>query len=140
MNGLYRDTKREVFTGLCAGIAKTADLHPWFIRAVVILAVLIVYVVAPPLFLPTAVLGIVAYAVGSFIVKVEPPDLADREESAEADVVDLPHASIKEDPNAGLRSVSESMRQLDARLQVMERYVTSPKYDLDKCFVNIGGA
>jgi phage shock protein C len=43
-------------------------------------------------------------------------------------------SSVRQSPLATVASVRHTMRELDAKLQRMERYVTSPGFGLDREF------
>ncbi len=121
---LRRDTDRGMFGGVCAGIAKYLGIEPWIIRLVFIAIALSSGLVIP----------LVIYVV--LVILLEPESLDDEDWVRRGDFenTESPYASIRSSPKLGLRVVSADVRELELRLRRVERYVTSPKYDLDKGF------
>ena len=126
--GLYRDTERGVLGGVCAGIAKYLGIEPWIVRVTFIAFVL----------LGAGVIPLVVYIVLVFVLNAEPSDRGDWDEPDEDAREQSPYAAIRSSPRLGLRVVSADVRELELRLRRMERYVTSPKYNLDKGFSDMG--
>lgn len=126
--GLYRDTERGILGGVCAGIAKYLGIEPWIIRVIFIAFTL----------LGAGVIPLVVYIVLVFVLNPEPVYGSDWDEPDEEAADRSPYAAIRSSPRLGLRVVSADVRELELRLRRMERYVTSPKYNLDKGFSDIG--
>jgi phage shock protein C len=113
---LYRDKEHALCCGVCAGIA---DYFGFDRTAVRVLAV-----VSQFLFPAT----IVVYAVMCCLVPRKPTGMyKDRKEE------DF-WRSVRKSPVATASTVRHKFRELDARLQKLERYVTSPGYGLDHEF------
>jgi len=114
---LYRDDENAVFFGVCAGIADYFGFH---VRATRVITVLITVFVMPMLFF--------IYLGAGFMLPIKPKGMfaTEKEEAF--------WRSVRRDPRSTLHEVRHKFRGLDARLQRMERYVTSPRFDLDKEF------
>ncbi len=126
--GLYRDTERGILGGVCAGIAKYLGVEPWIIRIGFIAIVL----------LGGGWIPLIVYIVLVFVLNPEPTYASDWDEPEDEDDARSPYAAIRSSPRLGLRVVSGDVRELELRLRRMERYVTSPKYNLDKGFSDMG--
>lgn len=126
--GLYRDTERGILGGVCAGIAKYLGVEPWIIRVGFVAIVL----------LGGGWIPLIVYIVLVFVLNPEPVYESDWDEPDEEAEARSPYAAIRSSPRLGLRVVSADVRELELRLRRMERYVTSPKYNLDKGFSDMG--
>ncbi len=113
---LYRDEEHAVCCGVCAGIAD----YFGFDRA----ATRVLTVVLQFLFAPTFLI----YLALAFLLPAKPRDLY-RDEGEEAF-----WRQVRTSPKATASSVRHKFREIDARLQRMERYVTSPSFGLDSEF------
>jgi len=113
----YRDADRAVIGGVCAGLAKHFGFN---LKVTRILAVISFF-----LAMPVAVVG---YLAAVFLL----PSTSDPEylefEKARAREQTRPHAA------ASLDEVRRRAADLDARLAKLEKYVTSPRYELDEEF------
>ena len=116
----YRNSQRKMLGGVCAGLA---DYFGFNLKVTRILAV-VSFFVAPPATL-LAYLGTV-FLVPSNPSRVQPPqhDPAFRK-------------ALRSDPANTMGEASRRMQKLDSRLARLERYVTSPRYDLDQEFRNL---
>ena len=113
---LYRDTEHAVCFGVCSGIA---DYFGFDRGATRVLTVLLQFLFAPT-FLVYVILG--------FLLPRKPRDLyRDADEEAF-------WRQVRTAPKATTAAVRHKMREMDARLQRMERYVTSPNFDLEREF------
>ncbi|MCY3857669.1 MAG: envelope stress response membrane protein PspC [Gammaproteobacteria bacterium] len=126
--GLYRDTERGILGGVCAGIAKYLGIEPWIIRVAFVAIALLGSVLIP----------LIVYIVLVFVLNPEPSYSSDWDEPDDEAEARSPYAAIRSSPRLGLRVVSGDVRELELRLRRMERYVTSPKYNLDKGFSDMG--
>ncbi len=118
-NRIYRDRDDVVVCGVCAGLAD------YFGFDVVLTRVLVG--VSAIFFSPFIV---VVYFVLAAVLEPRPggPDGErdpDREELSRR---------VRSEPHATLTSVRYRFRELDRRLQRMEKYVTSDRFDLDREF------
>ena len=127
---LYRDTNRGIFGGVCAGIAKYFGVEPWVIRLGYIAFAILGQVLIP----------IIIYIVLVMILRPENQPYDDWEyDPADSDAdSDSPYSAIRTSPKLGMRVVAADVRELELRLRRLETYVTSPKYNLDKGFSDMG--
>jgi phage shock protein C len=117
-NRLYRDTRRGFVFGVCAGIA---DYFAFDLTVVRVLTVLGSMFAFPVVCLTYLVLG--------FILPVKQYD-----DAAEIPQSDPVQRKVRSDPHDMLSSVRYRARDLDARLQRLEKYVTSNRFMLDQEF------
>ena len=110
---LYRDKRRGMIFGVCAGIA---DYFAFDLRVTRILTVLGAMFAFPLVCASYVVLG---------IMLPRKPD---------SDVYDPVRKQVRSDPHDMLSSVRYRFRDLDSRLQRLEKYVTSSRFDLDSQF------
>ena len=113
---LYRDTEHRVLCGVCAGIA---DYFGFDRVATRVLAVVLQCLFAPTLLI---------YIALCCLIPKKPRDLY-RNAGEEAF-----WRQVRTSPQATASSVRHKFREIDARLQRMERYVTSPGFGLDQEF------
>ncbi len=113
----YRSSNRAMIGGVCAGLA---DYFGFNLRVTRVLAVISLLVAMPATLL--------AYFGTVFLVPKDPK----RTVSPEYDP-DFRRA-LRSDPSATMTEVGRRFKKLDARLARLERYVTSPRFDLDQEF------
>jgi phage shock protein C len=113
---LYKDKEKGMLCGVCAGIA---DYFGFDLTATRVLTVVLQFMF-PATFL--------VYILMCMLLPKKPRELyEDREEEQF-------WSSVRKSPVATVASVRHKMRELDAKLQRMERYVTSPGFTLDQEF------
>lgn len=117
---LYRDTQRGVICGVVAGIARHFGFAVGPTRLVVILACFVAF----PFVLMT-------YIGLALVLKPLPM------ETFETPSEERFWKAVRRSPKATLSDVRYRFRQLDQSLQRMERYVTSPRFKLDRDFRNL---
>ena len=117
---LYRDTDRALLAGVVAGIAHHFGFGVGATRCVVILMGLF--------FGPFVIL---AYIVGALLLKPMPRDTFKTQEE------EVFWREIRKSPKATYSAVRFRLRQIEQSLQRMERYVTSPRFKLDRDFRNL---
>jgi len=117
INKLYRNPRRGMIFGVCAGIAEYFGFD---------LAVTRVVVAVGALFAFPMIVG--AYLVLAFLLPCKTYTGAGR------DTVDPVERQVRSSPHDTLASVRYRFRDLDARLQRLEKYVTSSRYKLDREF------
>lgn len=117
---LYRDTENGILAGVCAGIA---DYFGFKLKVLRILAVLAFFFVMPA--------AVLCYLTAAFLLPPKPQGMYrnEKEESF--------WRTVRRDPHYAFDDVRHRFRDLDARLQRMEQYVTSPRFDLDKEFKDL---
>ena len=114
---LYRDTENGIVAGVCAGIADYFGISRRALRWLVFLSCF---------FAMPAV--IISYVVAAFLLPRKPAGMyqSEREETF--------WRSVRRDPHFTCDDIRSKFRDLDRRLQGMEQYVTSPRFDLDQKF------
>lgn len=117
-NKLYRNTEDKVVAGVCAGIADYFGFDVTITRVIVI--------VGSIFFAPTIP---IVYVILALMLEKKPVEFERRrEEDAELE------KRIRSEPHATLLSVRHRFRDLDLRLQRIEKYVTSERFRLDREF------
>lgn len=113
----YRDRERGMIFGVCAGIA---DYFGFDLKVTRILAVVAFFISAP--------MTLLIYFGIALLIPYRPmaPDAA-REDP------DFRRA-LRSSPQATMAEIRRRFQRLDSRLARMERYVTSPRFDLDREF------
>jgi phage shock protein C len=114
---LYRDTEHGVISGVCAGIADYFGFSVRGLRGLMILSCLFAF--------PAVVFSYIAATV---LLQKKPVNLY--HEPADEEF----WQSVRRDPHFTCDDIRASFRDLDRRLQSMEQYVTSPRFDLDQQF------
>lgn len=114
---LYRDGEAGMIAGVCAGLADFFGFDLSLTRVVVLIGTL----VFPTLFFVYVILAILT-------PKKPVSGLADDTRDPYLE------KKIKAEPHSTLRSVRHRFKSLDHRLQRLEKYVTSHRFDLDREF------
>ncbi len=115
-NKLLRDRDNGMIFGVCAGLADYFGFNVKLTRVCVALAAFF--------FFPTV---IVVYVILGLILDPAPPGSRDRlDEDYEL------RRRVRAEPHAILGSVRHRFRELDRRLQRLEKHVTSRKFDLER--------
>jgi phage shock protein C len=114
---LYRDVENGMITGVCAGIA---DYFGFSVRGFRWLTVLSCAFALPAIF--------AGYLLASFLLPQKPTGLYDNKGD------ETFWRSIRRDPHFTMDDIRTRFRDLDGRMQSMEQYVTSPRFDLDQKF------
>ena len=117
---LYRDTERGKIFGVCAGIADYFGFQVCATRWLTVIAAMF--------FMPFVMFAYIALAV---LLPTKPRDMYrdDREEKF--------WRSMRTSPSTTFSNVRHSFRRMEARVQKMERYVTSPRFNLDREFADL---
>jgi len=103
-NRLYRNPRNGFVFGVCAGIADHFAFDATVVRVLTVLSTFA---------FPLVWIG---YIVLGFVLPVKP------------------QRQVRSDPHEMLSSVRHRARDLDARLQRLEKYVTSNRFNLDQEF------
>ena len=135
---LYRNTRRGRIAGVCAGIADYWDVDHWVVRLLLVAA-----------FLFTGTLVFWAYLAGWLLLAPRPRGSAPGEGAVESPPRALeyderhhdyrPQNPFRYGEAAGVR-LERAQERLDAalrRVEAMERYVTSRRYQLNKAFSDL---
>jgi len=117
INKLYRNPRRGVIFGVCAGIAEYFGFDLTVTRVVVAVGAFFAF---------PMICG--AYVALAFLLPCKTYT------GAERDTVDPVERQVRSSPHDTLASVRYRFRDLDARLQRLEKYVTSSRYKLDREF------
>jgi phage shock protein C len=115
VNRLYRNKQRALFFGVCAGIADYFGFDLKVTRALTVVGAMISF---PIVF--------VAYVLLAFLLPVAPYEGAGE--------VDPVRRQARRDPHELLSNARYRFRDVDARLQRLEKYVTSNRYALEREF------
>ena len=113
----YRDPLHGKLMGVCAGLADYFGWNVTLVRGLAIVALLWFNVVT-----------LAAYLVLGFVLPTKPEALYDWDADEEY------WRSVRRSAGDTFRDVRHRFRELDMKLQHMEGYVTSSRYDLDRQF------
>lgn len=119
-NRLYRNSEKGVFFGVCAGIADYFGFDVMIVRVLMVLGTLFFGGPLVP----------VAYVILALVLPQNPrPRRYDSE-----DPDDELQRKVRAEPHSTLTSVRHRYRELEGRLQRLEKYVTSERFKLDQEF------
>lgn len=110
-NRLYRNKKRGLLAGVCAGIADWTGFNLTALRVGVVL-----------LAIPWTAVIVIGYVVLALLLPVAPRDLYADEQEAEF------WRETRRAPVDGVASLNRRFRHLDRRLQKLEAWLTSREY------------
>jgi|SRR5690625_190887 len=113
----YRDRRNGKIMGVCAGLA---DYFGWNVTLIRVLAII-------ALIWFSALTFVIYFALG-FLLPVKPKRLYDWDANEDY------WRSVRRSASETFRDVRHRFRELDVKLQRMEGYVTSGRYDLDREF------
>jgi phage shock protein C len=122
---LLRDPQRGKIAGVCAGLSDYFNMELWLVRIIFVSAVLLT---GGPLF-------VVAYIAAWFILDKKDPTTTQSSRSPNTD--DPLEVKFKvwqkgEPPRRALQDLKERLARVDARLQDIERYVTSSEFTVNR--------
>ena len=120
---LYQDRHNGIICGICAGLSDYFGFDLTVTRVLAALSLLIFT-------LPT----LIAYVVLALLLPKKPRSFG-RPTDYEAHSL---QRRVRSAPHATLDSVRHRFREMDARLQRMEKYLTSSRFKLDREFENLG--
>lgn len=134
---LYKNPDKAKLCGVCAGLSEFFDLETWVVR-----------LIAVSFFLFSGGTAVVAYFVACFIMDPKPGSKSHkgcfgkikRKHRSSDDDQRQYKASVKDvwkkgtAPTETLQKVEDSFTNMENKLQTMESYVTSKKYQLEKEF------
>lgn len=116
---LCKDPGNKLVAGVCAGIADYFGFDVTVTRLVVVAGLIF--------FLPPT---LIAYVLLAFVLPAKQPiERVYADERAER-----LQRSVRSSPHATLDSIRHRFRELDSRLQRLEKYVTSKRFTLDREF------
>ncbi len=119
---LFKDRENGMVAGVCAGIADYFGFDVTITRIIVVIGLF--------LFLPTT---LVAYIVLALLLPTKPRLSAGIRDEAAATL----QRSVRSAPHATLDNIRHRFREVDARLQRMEKYLTSKRFELDREFESL---
>lgn len=123
-NRLYRNREDGVIAGVCAGIADYFGFDVVLTRVIVAVSA---FFFSPFVF--------VVYIVLALFLETRPPDENAGRDPEREEV----SRRVRAEPHATLTSVRFRFRELDMRLQRIEKYVTSDRFRLDREFEGLRG-
>jgi len=119
---LYQDREHKLIFGVCAGIADYFGFDVTVTRVVVLAGLVF--------FPPTT---FIAYIVLTWLLPKKPAGRNWAGDDASASL----RRSVRASPQATLDSIRHRFRELDGRLQRMEKYMTSKRFELDREFESL---
>jgi phage shock protein C len=119
-NKLYRNSQDGMIAGVCAGVADYFGFDLTLTRVIVGVGSLF--------FWPTFVSAYVLLAI--LLEKRPPGDRVGPRTSREEEL----ERKVRAEPHATLHTVRHRFRELDLRMQKLEKYVTSDRFKLDQEF------
>lgn len=121
---LLRDKANAKVAGVCAGIANYFNIEAWLVRIIVVTAVIFGHGFV-----------VILYIAAWMILDETPAKQATDTHKPVGVKTRVYQAG--EPPRRALHDVDEEYRELEARLQAMERYVTSNAYQVDRELKNL---
>ncbi|MEJ2602123.1 MAG: envelope stress response membrane protein PspC [Gammaproteobacteria bacterium] len=118
----YRDRERGILFGVCAGIA---DYFGFDLKVTRILAVVALLLSAP--------MTLLVYFGIALLIPYRPVESVSLKEDPDF------RKALRSSPQATMAEIRRRFQRLDSRLARMERYVTSPRFDLDREFRDLEG-
>jgi phage shock protein C len=119
INKLYRNPRRGMIFGVCAGIAEYFGFDVTVTRVLVVIGMFFAFPVICGAYL---ILGLL------LPVRAHTGSGEERERSSPLE------RQVRSSPHDTLANIRYRFRDLDARLQRLEKYVTSNRYKLDREF------
>lgn len=116
---LYKDPEHKLVCGVCAGIA---DYFGFDVTVMRIAAIAGLFFFLPPTL------------IGYFVLAVLLPRKPAVDERARDDVSATLQRSVRSSPQSTLDNIRHRFRELDGRLQRLEKYLTSKRFELDREF------
>jgi phage shock protein C len=120
-NKLYRNKRDGMIAGVCAGFADYFGFDLGMTRVVVVIAAFIFQTL------------ILVYFVLALVLKPAPAQFEEPQPEQEPGL----GRRVRAEPHATLSSVRHRFRDLDSRLQRLEKYVTSERFRLDREFAGL---
>jgi phage shock protein C len=116
INRLYRNPRRGRLFGVCAGVSEYFGFDLTATRVLVVIGALFSFP-----------LVCIIYVVLGFLLPRKPDD-------GSTEGYDPVQSKVRSDPHDILSDVRYRFRDLDSRLQRLEKYVTSNRFSLDREF------
>ncbi len=119
---LYRNPKRGLLAGICAGLADYFNIPIWVARLIAI-----------SLFIFVTQLFVIAYIAGIFLLAKRPAQRTYGHEQTEQQTKqDRNPFNYQKPAGQRLRAIHERLQALDKKLRKMEGYVTSKRYQFNR--------
>ena len=116
---LYQDRENRLICGVCAGIADYFGFDVSVTRILTLVGLLF--------FLPPTLIG---YIVLALLLPKKPRGLDGLRDDPSLSL----QRSVRASPQATLGNIRHRFRELDGRLQRLEKYLTSKRFELDREF------
>ncbi len=114
-NRLYRDKDRALIGGVCAGIAEWMGLNLTALRVIVVV-----------LAIPFTPVVLITYLALWILIQKRPRNLYRDDQEAQF------WQEVRRSPSDSVGGLNRRFRELDDRLQRMERWLTSSEYRIDR--------
>ena len=118
LNRLYKNRRRGLLFGVCAGFSDYFGFDLTVVRVLTVIAGFFSFPLVP-----------IAYLVLGFLLPCRPYEGAGEDYAA-----DPVRREVRADPHEILSSIRYRARDLDSRLARLEKYVTSNRFQLDQEF------
>ena len=119
-NRLYRNSEKGFLFGVCAGVADYFGFDATIVRVLVVLATI---------FFPGPLVP-VGYLVLALLLPKDPRPSRIGADDEGGDI----QRRVRAEPHSTLSGMRHRYRELESRLQRLEKYVTSERYALDREF------
>ncbi|OZG74519.1 phage shock protein C [Hahella sp. CCB-MM4] len=114
--GLYRDPAKGWIAGVCAGVAEAYGQPVWLARILML-----------TIFIFSGSLGLLIYIAGVFLLEKRPRGLEQPHSSR-------PLFNYGETASIRARQIAERLKEVDRKVQAIERYVTSNRFKVNEQF------
>lgn len=121
---LLRDKANAKVAGVCAGIANYFNIEAWLVRIIVVTAVIFGHGF------------VVILYIAAWMILDETPATQTTDTHKPVGVKTRVYQA-GEPPRRAFHDIDEEYRELETRLQAMERYVTSNAYQVDRELKNL---
>ncbi|MDH3417873.1 MAG: envelope stress response membrane protein PspC [Gammaproteobacteria bacterium] len=119
---LFRDRENGIVAGVCAGIADYFGFDVTITRIIVVIGLFI--------FLPTT---LIAYIVLALLL----PTKSRESSRVRDDASETLQRRVRSAPHSTLDNIRHRFREVDGRLQRLEKYLTSKRFKLDREFESL---
>lgn len=119
---LHRDREKGMVAGVCAGIADYFGFDVTITRIIVAIGLFV--------FMPTTA---IAYILLALLLPTKPRESV----RVHDDASETLQRSVRSAPHSTLDNIRHRFREVDARLQRLEKYLTSKRFKLDREFESL---
>ena len=119
---IYRDRENGIVAGVCAGIADYFGFEVTITRIIVAVGLFV--------FLPTT---LIAYILLALLLPTKPREST----RARDDASETLQRSVRSSPHSTLDNIRHRFREVEGRLQRLEKYLTSKRFKLDREFESL---